>query len=117
VRGRGCHIFYTVGSQVAVRLSALRAGRPLPPRKISGTHLCLRLSRPRGHNAAGNIRWIEESNDLIGNRNRDLSTCSIVPQPTMLPCAPSFFMNLYIQREAERVIHRRQIIQEQSIEK
>jgi hypothetical protein len=31
VRRRGCHIFYTVGSQTAVSLSALRAGRPLPP--------------------------------------------------------------------------------------
>jgi hypothetical protein len=29
VRRRGCHIFQTVGSQMAVR-SALRAGHPLP---------------------------------------------------------------------------------------
>jgi hypothetical protein len=29
---------------MAVRLSALRAGRPLTPRKIPGTHLCWRLS-------------------------------------------------------------------------
>jgi hypothetical protein len=28
VRRRGSHIYYTVGSQMAVRLSALRAGRP-----------------------------------------------------------------------------------------
>jgi hypothetical protein len=28
-------------------------------------------------------------NDLIGTRNRDLSTCSIVPQPTTLPRAHS----------------------------
>jgi hypothetical protein len=31
VKRRGPHIFYTVGSQMTVRLSALRAGRPLPP--------------------------------------------------------------------------------------
>jgi hypothetical protein len=31
VRRRGSHIFKTVGSQMAVRLSAPRAGRPLPP--------------------------------------------------------------------------------------
>jgi hypothetical protein len=31
VRRRGSHIFYTIGSQMAVRLSAPRAGRPLPP--------------------------------------------------------------------------------------
>jgi hypothetical protein len=32
------HFLQTIGSQMAVRLSALRAGRPLPPRKIPGTH-------------------------------------------------------------------------------
>jgi hypothetical protein len=31
VRGRGSHNFYTIGSQMAATLSALRAGRPLPP--------------------------------------------------------------------------------------
>jgi hypothetical protein len=36
---RGSHIFHTIGSQMAVRLSALTAGRALPtPRKIPGTH-------------------------------------------------------------------------------
>jgi hypothetical protein len=45
VRGRegpyGCgtsklpHFLYTVSSQMAVRLSALRAGRPLPPQEDS----------------------------------------------------------------------------------
>jgi hypothetical protein len=28
---RGSHIFYTIASDMAVKLSALRAGRPLPP--------------------------------------------------------------------------------------
>jgi hypothetical protein len=32
------------------------------------------------HSAAGRIRWIEKSNDLIGNQTRDLPACSIVPQ-------------------------------------
>jgi hypothetical protein len=31
VRRQGFHIFWTIGSHMAVRLSALRAGRPLPP--------------------------------------------------------------------------------------
>jgi hypothetical protein len=31
---------------------------------------------------------IEKSNDLIGNRTRDLPACSILPQPTTLPRAP-----------------------------
>jgi hypothetical protein len=58
---------------------------PLPPRKIPGTHFCQRLSRPQGHSAAGRIRSIETSNDLIGNRTCDLLACNIVPQPTTLP--------------------------------
>jgi hypothetical protein len=31
VRRRDSHILYTVGSQMVVRLSILRSGRPLPP--------------------------------------------------------------------------------------
>jgi hypothetical protein len=60
------------------------------PRKIPGTHFCWRLSRPQGHNSAGRLRSTEKSNDIIGNRTRDLPACSIVPQPTTLPCAPWF---------------------------
>jgi hypothetical protein len=73
---------------MAVRLSALRAGRPLHPKKIPGTHFCYRLSRSHGHSAAGRIRSTEKSNDLIGNRTCNLTTSSIVPQPTTLLGAP-----------------------------
>jgi hypothetical protein len=31
MRSHGSHMFYTVGSQIAVRLSALHAGHPLTP--------------------------------------------------------------------------------------
>jgi hypothetical protein len=31
---------------------------------------------------------MKNSNDTIGNQNRDLPTCSAVPQPTALPRAP-----------------------------
>jgi hypothetical protein len=82
--------FQTVGSEMAVRLSDLRAGRRLSPTKIPGTYFSYRLSRPQGHSAAGRIRLIEKSNYLIGNRTRDLPACSIVPQPTTLPRAPCF---------------------------
>jgi hypothetical protein len=34
VRRRGSHIFYTIDSQMAMRLSALGAGRPLPPGRV-----------------------------------------------------------------------------------
>ena len=34
---------------------------------------------------------MKNSSDTIGNRNRDLPTCSAVPQPTALRRAPRFF--------------------------
>jgi hypothetical protein len=73
---------------MAVKLSALCAGRPLPPMKIPGTHFCQRLSRPQGHSVAGRIRSIEKSSDLIETRTRDLPACFIVPQPSTIPRAP-----------------------------
>ena len=68
-----------------VRLSALRTGRLYPPGNIPGTHFCQRLSRPQGHSAARRIVSMKNSNDTIGNRTRDLPTCSAVPQPTAPP--------------------------------
>jgi hypothetical protein len=65
---------------------------PFALRKISGTHFCYRLSRPQGHSAAGKIRSIEKSNDLIGIRTCDLPACSIVPQSTTLPRAAKIFL-------------------------
>jgi hypothetical protein len=38
VRLRGSHIFWTIDSQMAVRLSALHVRRPLLPTKIPGTY-------------------------------------------------------------------------------
>ena len=47
--------------------------RPLyPPRNITDTNFCWRLSRPQGHSAVGRIMWMKNSNDTIGNRTRDL---------------------------------------------
>jgi hypothetical protein len=73
---------------MAVRLTALRAGRPLPPRKFPGTHFCWKLIRPQGHSATGKIGSIKESIDFIGNRTHDVPACSIVSQPTKLLRAP-----------------------------
>jgi hypothetical protein len=39
---------------------------PSTTRKITGTHFCWKLSRSQGHSAAGRIRSVEVSNDLIG---------------------------------------------------
>jgi hypothetical protein len=42
-----------------------------------------------GHSAAGRAKSMKNLKDPIGNRNRDLPTCSAVPQPTALPPTPS----------------------------
>jgi len=86
------------GSQIS-RQSAHEGGkvvspthRPsLLPGNIPGTHFCYKLSQPQGHSAAGRIISMKNSNDIIGNRTRELPTCSAVPQPTALPCAPMGF--------------------------
>jgi hypothetical protein len=57
---------------MAVVMSALRVGRPLPP----GRFLVL------DHRPIARL-----GTDLIGNRTRDLPACGIMPQPTMLPRA------------------------------
>jgi len=65
-----------------VRLSALCAGHLYPPGSIAGTHFCYRLSQPQGHSAAGRIMSKKNSNDIIGNKTRDLPACSAVSQLT-----------------------------------
>jgi hypothetical protein len=73
-------------SQMAtVRLSALRfCSPPFTPKEDSWYSFLLedRLS------AAGKMRSIEQSNDLIGNRTRDLLVGTVVPLPTTQPRAP-----------------------------
>jgi hypothetical protein len=89
LKRRGSHIFWTIGSNMAMRLLALRAVRPpFTPRNIPGAYFCRRLSRLKCRNGAGRIRSVEKSNDLMGTRNHDLSACSITLQPTTLPHAP-----------------------------
>jgi hypothetical protein len=45
MRLRGSHIFYTISSQMAERLSATRADRPLTPKKIPGIGAPIILGR------------------------------------------------------------------------
>jgi hypothetical protein len=69
--------------------SALRTGWPLfIPQEVSCYSFLLEAESTPGHSAAGKIRSIEKSNNLIGNRTCDFSACIIVPQPTTLPRDP-----------------------------
>jgi hypothetical protein len=75
---------------MAVWLSALPTGHPLPPPPPPVRFLVLisvkRLSWPQGHSMARRIRSFEKIH-LIGTWSRDLPACSTVPQPTWLPHA------------------------------
>jgi hypothetical protein len=79
----------------------LRAIRPLPPRpqEDSWYSFLLELSRLQGYSATGRIRLIEECNDFIGTRTRDLPASSIVRQPTTLPRSPTCEPKREIRRE------------------
>jgi hypothetical protein len=80
---------------------ALRAGlSPFITRKIPGTHFRHRLIRPPGQSAAERIRWIENSNDLNGNRTRYLPACSIVLHPIMLQRVLNYITEKHIHHSA-----------------
>jgi hypothetical protein len=49
-----------------------------------GPHIFLTIAS-QGHSAAGRIRSIEDGNDFIGKRTRDLTACSKAPKPTVIP--------------------------------
>jgi hypothetical protein len=79
---------YTVGSQITVRLSALRAGRPLtPPGKFLIVISVRGWVDPRAIVRLEGLGKLKKSTELIVTRTRDLPACSIVPQPTTLPRA------------------------------
>ena len=72
-----------------VRLSTLRTDRLYtpPPQEI---YLVLTSIRDSVNSAAGRIMSMKNSNNTVGNRNRDLPVCRAVPQPTAPPRALLF---------------------------
>jgi hypothetical protein len=81
---------------MAVRLLALGAGRPLPPRKIPGILISVRCwVESRAIERLEELGHIEKYNDLIGNQIHGLPVYSIVPQSTTLylPSRSEYFIS------------------------
>jgi hypothetical protein len=74
---------------------SLRRQPLFTPRKFPGTYFCYRLSRPQGHSAAERMRSTETSDNLIGNRIRNLPACSTMIQPSTLPRTSIVLTGLY----------------------
>jgi hypothetical protein len=70
---------------MTARLSALSAGRLLPPGRFLVLISVRGFSRTQGHSAVGRNSLNEKSNNLIGNWPRGLPACGIEPQPSILP--------------------------------
>jgi hypothetical protein len=70
---------------MAVRLSSLRAGCPLPRGRFLVLICVWGWVDPRAIMRLEGLGQLKKSSDLIGIRNRDLTACSIMPQPTTLP--------------------------------
>jgi hypothetical protein len=69
--------FMTIGRHMkVVRSSAQRTCRLYRSENIPSVYFCERPGRSQGHSAAGMIMSIKNT---IGNRTRDLPSCSAVP--------------------------------------
>jgi hypothetical protein len=75
-----------------VRLSALHTGSNSASNRneYQEYFLGVKAESTPGHSRAGRIMSVKNSNDTIGNWNRNLRSCSAVLQPTVPPCASSF---------------------------
>jgi hypothetical protein len=61
-----------------VRLPTLSTDRLYPAGNMPGTRFCWRLNRQQSHSAAGKIMSMKYPNYTLGNRTRDLPSCSSV---------------------------------------
>jgi hypothetical protein len=74
---------------MAVWLSTLRAGHPLPPGRFLVLISVRGIVDPKAIVRLEELSKLKKSNDLIGNQSHDLPACSIVPQATTLSLAPA----------------------------
>jgi hypothetical protein len=79
VRRRGSHTFLNIRLTDGGKFVSLTRRPPFAPQKDSWYSFMLEAEEStQGHSAAGRIRSIEKSSDLIGNGIRDLPDCSII---------------------------------------
>jgi hypothetical protein len=60
-----------------------KVASPTNGRFTPGSDFCYMLTRPQSDSAAGRIKSMTNSNDIIGNRTPDLLGCKAVPQATV----------------------------------
>jgi hypothetical protein len=79
---------------MAVRLSGLHAGRPLPPRRFLVLIFLRSWVDPRAIVGLEGLDKLKKKFNLIGTRTGDLTACSIMSQSTTLPCTPNYLSTI-----------------------
>jgi hypothetical protein len=103
VRRRDSHIFYTISSQMAMWLPALRSGRLLAPTVSFLVLISIRgWVDPRATVLLEESDPFKKSKDLIGIQTRYLPACSIMSRSITLPRAS---YNLYSSPNIIRIIN------------
>jgi hypothetical protein len=90
---------------MAVRLLALCVNRQLPAGRFLVLISVSGWVDPRGIVRLEGLGKLKKSNDLIGNRIRDLPPCSIVPQPItiLLPRSAKSLQKFYVENTYRRL--------------